>query len=397
MPLSSKHRMRRLLLPLAFGATLACDSVTPPDPVATVPPPLQGLHIMAGVGSFAYFQLLWPQVEVALADNPDFATLEPSSEGILFPGDATGNKEWFATSMAPWIDASGSPYPGMEITAFLSGTNKTHTRTAGAVVTLASGFGIYASPTIHPRVPSVPFPLVMVPWEISGTAPGAPAPHVVMDYDSLNALYVTDGHDLTPTTEELALFDVANAPDPGLAKFARSLIIATKALRSNLSNVMIVSMPGPDPHGAFTDIPYTTSVVTFLQTVLNGVYEFLRAPWAGTPPHIDRVLITVQGDTPKNPLVRKGWPDGTPGESNWIYVVGKGYLKHGWFGRIHADGTVSGYDPATGMDDPDRTSASTEFQAVAAVVYAATRGDASFVADTLDGGARSEYQGVVRP
>lgn len=398
MSRSSKLGLRRLFLCFVFGTIPACDSVKPPDPVPTAPPPLQALHIMAGVGSFAYFQLLWPQVEIALADNPSFATLEPSSEGVLIPGDASGNKEWFATSMAPWIDANGVPFPGMEITAFLSGGNRTHTYTAGAILTLASGFGFYASPLTYRRMPAAPFPIVAVPRGIEfGAAPGALLPSVAMSNDLLIALYAADGPDLTPTPEELALFDIANAPAPGLADFGRSLIIATKALTSNLSNVIVVSMPGLDPHGAFADIPYTTSVVTYLQTVLNGVYELLRTPWAGTPSHVDRVLITVQGDTPKNPLVRAGWPDSTPGGSNWIYVVGKGYLKHGWFGRIHATGTVSGYDPATGMDDPDRSSSSTEGQTAAAIVYATTRGDAAFVENALIGGARSTYGGVVRP
>ena len=34
--------------------------------------------------------------------------------------------------------------------------------------------------------------------------------------------------------------------------------------------------------------------------------------------------MTIHGDTPKNPLDRGGWPDGTPDNSNWMYVLGAG-------------------------------------------------------------------------
>ena len=105
-------------------------------------------------------------------------------------------------------------------------------------------------------------------------------------------------------------------------------------------------------------------------------------------------MLTILGDTPKNPLQGDGWPDGTPGMCNWVYVVGKGHLQHGWFGRVHADGSDSSYDPVTGADDPHRPSASTTLETAAAITYAATRGDAAYV-ESVGGSALSEYEGVV--
>ena len=124
--------------------------------------------------------------------------------------------------------------------------------------------------------------------------------------------------------------------------------------------------------------------------MLNGFYTLLAQQ-----DQADNVVITITGDTPKNPLSRAGWPDGTPGGANWMYVVGKGYLKHGWFGRVHANGAVSGYDPVTGADDPARTSSQGEDTTATAVVYAATRGDAAYIENNF-GGDISTYQGVVR-
>ena len=183
------------------------------------------------------------------------------------------------------------------------------------------------------------------------------------------ALYQrTGGVDLTPTAAELSLFDVAGAPTAWLAEFGRQMIVAAKALRTDLSGTILVSLPGLDPHGAFNDVAATTNIVASMQTILNGFHELLAER-----SRANNVIITVQGDTPKHPLRPAGWSDGTPGGSNWIYVVGKGLLKHGWFGRVHSDGTVSGYNPTTGADDPGITSASTETATAAAIAYVAAR------------------------
>ena len=36
------------------------------------------------------------------------------------------------------------------------------------------------------------------------------------------------------------------------------------------------------------------------------------------------MVMTIHGDTPKDPLQRGGWPDGTQRNSNWVYVLGNG-------------------------------------------------------------------------
>jgi hypothetical protein len=98
----------------------------------------------------------------------------------------------------------------------------------------------------------------------------------------------------------------------------------------------------------------------------------------------ENTVISVHGDTPKNPLDRSGWPDGTPGNSNWTYVLGAGHLKTGWFGGVRRSGDVVGFDPTTG-EDRDVASATTANAAAAAITYAVARGDMRRVSDFYRG------------
>ncbi|MCA9676838.1 MAG: hypothetical protein KC464_17520, partial [Myxococcales bacterium] len=107
----------------------------------------------------------------------------------------------------------------------------------------------------------------------------------------------------------------------------------------------------------------------------------------------DNILITIHGDTPKNPLDRSGWPDGTPNNANWMYVLGNGYLKTGWHGGVKADGSTRGFDPATGAENNSQANA-TSNATTAAVAYALARGDVRRVGDFARG---VEYSGIVQP
>lgn len=393
--------LRILLIVFVIALAGSCSDSTGPSSVGTAGTQ-QVLIINGAVGSFAYFHLLWPHVELALADNPAFATIEPSSQGFLFPGDGSGNHEWFASSYAPWIDGSGVPYPNMEVTAFLSGNNFTHTAQQAGASLFASGMGLpagIAAQQMTVRKPALPV-VTVGPLPFFGTAPDAPTPVSATNATQMVALYENEyGVDLTPTPEELTNFGYDPTQQLGWEQlFVQALVVSAKALRDDLSNMIIVNMPGADPHTDFTDIPELQRKITTIRNALNGFYEVLAAKSGplGSSTRADNVVIIIGGDTPKNPLVRANWPDGTPGGSNWMYVVGKGLLKRGWFGRVKADGTVVGYNPATGADDPTQSSRSTRYQTAAAIAYAATRRDAGFIENTLNAGALSTYEGVVR-
>src|SRR6185436_8502354 len=101
----------------------------------------------------------------------------------------------------------------------------------------------------------------------------------------------------------------------------------------------------------------------------------------------DNLVFTVSGDTPKNPLQRMGWPDGTPNNSNWLYVMGNGYLKTGWFGGVKADGSTPGFDPTTGNEVAGQSANTTSAAAGAAAAYAVAKGDMKRVRDFYTGPA----------
>jgi hypothetical protein len=88
----------------------------------------------------------------------------------------------------------------------------------------------------------------------------------------------------------------------------------------------------------------------------------------------DNLVMTIGGDTPKDPRARGGWPDGTPGNTNWVYVLGNGLLKTGWFGGVDRNGGVQGFDPATGQSAPYSGGATAQ-ATTAAIAYAIAKGD----------------------
>ena len=159
---------------------------------------------------------------------------------------------------------------------------------------------------------------------------------------------------------------------------------------------MILPAFRDDPHGAFNDMTTLVKTVTTMGKILNAFYADLMSrddsTCAGKKVG-DNVVISIHGDTPKTPLDRSGWPDGTPGNTNWTYVFGNGLLKTGWFGGISRTGTVTGWNPTTGGTST-LTSAQLAMPASAAIAYAIAKGDIRRVNDFYRGVA---IDGVVRP
>jgi hypothetical protein len=124
------------------------------------------------------------------------------------------------------------------------------------------------------------------------------------------------------------------------------------------------------------------ATVQALVDIMNGFFNDLVA--APDPlcmgQTIDKsVILTVHGDTPHTPLAASGWPDATPEGSNWLYVMGNGYLKTGWFGGVKLNGKTDGFDPATGDLKIDQKSTVTSAAAGSAVAYAVAKGSSNLV------------------
>jgi hypothetical protein len=192
----------------------------------------------------------------------------------------------------------------------------------------------------------------------------------------------------------LAEYGIDGTMRGDVAALGRTLIVAAKAFAMGLTSSVIVPGPRDDPHGAFVNLTNTTRVAGNLKSVLDGFLRHLGRLTDGVTgrPLSEEIVITIDGDTPKTPLSRPNWLDDTPQSSNWMYVLGGGKLRTGWFGGVDRRGAVTGFDPATGAATAYRGDAQAE-AACTAVAYAIARGDARRVADF----SRVDISGLVAP
>jgi hypothetical protein len=84
-------------------------------------------------------------------------------------------------------------------------------------------------------------------------------------------------------------------------------------------------------------------------------------------------VLTICGDTTKDPTNRSGWPDGTPNNSNVVWVYSAGALKSGWFGGTDRNGTAQGFDAQGNM--ANYNGGNTAKFALASVAYAIAKRD----------------------
>jgi hypothetical protein len=393
----------------------------------------RSVHIVAGNGGFAWFQLLWPHVDVAMARNDNFAW-HAIGEETMAPGT---DKPLVLGPQTPWRTQPGR----RQVSCFMAGNNETHSRTPATSSSVAMGADVFgvcgamqtASPTLVPviAVGDAPF----------RGAPGAPRPARVGAADDIVSLFdsaasraggaLHEARDaelyssayaaflslraaagrptmraglqtgtasarllgdnladaLRVSDADLARYGVSSTSRPQNVSIARTLIITAKAFAHGLTSQVVLPAFDDDPHGAFNDMGNLERTARELGTSLDAFLDDLMLiddPTCGGAKIGENVVVSVHGDTPKNPLDRGGWPDGTPGNSNWTYVLGAGHLRTGWFGGIRRNGDVVGFDPTTG-DDADVSSASTANAAAAAITYAVARGDMRRVEDFYRG------------
>lgn len=413
----------------------------------------RSVHIVGGNGSFGWFQLLWPHVEVATSNNASFAYHSFGTPGTMVSA-AGGSHDFYYSPQAPWM-MNGSPTK--PVTALMAGSNETHTQTPNTPAVVAPNASMVATAaSIQRQVPTL-LPVIGVGPVNLGAAPGAPSAANVPSASSMIDLFNSSasqlilasqedrdmyetyykalvglregaklptwsrhldvtkkashvlgknlGGALTPTAGDLAAYGLtALAASQASAEaktkldnLGRTLIITAKAFKLNLTMCVQVGLaPGAsdnnfsDPHAAFSNMAALNATVTALGTMLNAFMNELSTapdPACNSSMISDNLVITAHGDTPKTPLQASGWPDNTPGNTNWVYVMGNGYLNSGWFGRVKADGNTSGYDPTTGADVAGKAAAETSNATGAAVAYAIAKGDMKVVKDYYTGPA----------
>ena len=140
----------------------------------------RSVHIMAGNGGLAWFQLMWPHVDVAEARNNTFAWHLPGQETRV----AGTYKPLVVGPDTPWKNLPAS----RQVTIFQCGNNETHTGAAVSTTNL-NGSNIHAvASALQAASPSV-IPIVSVGGAVVGTAPGGFQPAGVQNADGIVGLF----------------------------------------------------------------------------------------------------------------------------------------------------------------------------------------------------------------
>jgi hypothetical protein len=392
----------------------------------------KSFHIVAGDGGFAWFQLLWPHTEVATANSDTFAFHAPGQQIKATDTD----KDLYYGPEAPWQGLDRSK----RVSAFMAGSPVAHTPTPTLSATLGANQDLLAvCAAIQRTTPSL-LPVIGIEPVSFGAAPGAPpittvdsadgmvglfnsaASQAILDLPEDAALYEAYykallglnkaaerptqlrglrigkqaagflgqnlAKELTPVQADFERYGIDGGTPTKLAEIAKACIVAVKAFKRNLTQSIITPAFRDDPHDAFGNMGTLQSTVASLGKILETFMADLADtddPSCNDRKLAENVVITVHGDTPKTPLVRSGWPDGTPGDSNWIYAMGNGYLKTGWHGGVKADGNTDGFDPTTGANVPNQAASATSAAAGAAVAFAIAKGDMVRVRDFYSG------------
>ncbi len=382
-------------------------------------PTTRSVHIIAGNGGAAWFQLLWPHNDIAAANNTQFAWHRPG-ESMLVPG--TDN---------PLTVGPDTPFRDLpaarQMTCFQAGNNETHTATPTSVLTLNGSNIISVASALQSSSPSV-IPLITIGVADAGTAPGAARPANVNNADGIVGLFnsaasragglLSQAKDATlykahydafaqlnkaaaRSTQKASYLTASNAAAflgtnlsaklqivqadldrygidgttrGNVRDIGRALIVAVKAFKMGLTNAVALPAMRDDPHGAFAD-GSAMSVPPMLKKVFDGFMNDLKNTTDDNTGKVlaDDTVMTICGDTTKNPLQRGGWPDGTPNNTNVVWVYGAGHLKTGWFGGTKRDNTVQGFD-ATGKPAA-YNGANTAKYAMASIAYAIAKRD----------------------
>jgi hypothetical protein len=386
---------------------------------ASANPTARSVHIIAGNGGAAWFQLLWPHNDIAAAADPNFAWHRPG-ESMLVSGT---DKPLTVGPDTPFKDLPASK----QMTVFQCGNNETHTQNPTSVISLNGNNIISIASALQSASPSV-IPMITIGGVDAGTAPGAARPAGVNNADGVVNLFnsaasragglLSNAADATLykahydafaqlnraadrsttrssyqtassaaqflgtnlsaklqiTQADLDRYGIDGTTRANVRDIGRAFIVAVKAFKMGLTNAIALPAMRDDPHGAFAD-GSAMSVPPMLKKVFDGFMNDLKATVDDNTGQVlaDDTVITICGDTTKTPLNRGGWGDGTPNNSNVIWVYSAGHLKSGWFGGTTRNGVAQGFDAAG--NTAAYNGANTARMALASVAYAVAKRD----------------------
>jgi hypothetical protein len=395
-------------------------------------PTTRSVHIVAGNGGLAWFQLFWPQNDIAPAATAgnNIAWHKPGQQTLV---TGTDNKLTIGPD-TPWATLPAQN----QVTVFQCGNNETHTRQPQSVVGL-NGSNIFSvASALQSASPSV-IPLITIGDVDVGTAPGASRPANVgsgdgivglfnsaasraggllsnssdatlykAHYDTFASLNRAAGTSTTKvsyttasgaaqflgtnlaaklaiSTADLTRYGINGNTRSNVSDIGKALIVAVKAFKMGLTNSVVLPAMDDDPHGAF-DGGDVNVVPPQLKAVFDGFMTDLQNTTDDNTMQVlaDDTVITVHGDTTKDPLNKGGWPDGTPGNTNLVYMYSAGNLKSGWWGSIDRNGNVKGFD-ATGAATSNYDGTTTAKYAMASIAYAIAKRDDRAISNFANG------------
>ena len=254
---------------------------------------LLSVHMVAGNGGLANFQLIWPWPEVAKSTNGNYAF---HALGKAIKATQT-DTEFFYAPETPFQKLGKSK----QVTLILGGTNQTHTQ--AVALDASAGTSMLASVAALQQVEATLLPVIAVNPITFGTAPGAPAVASVANsaglvdlfnsaasrtllqkpessslheayYKAFLGLNAAAGRSsliksygtgkvavnllaqnlaaqLKPTTADLTNFGITAGTATNLTEMANTLIIANRAFKLGLCSSVILPAFRDDPHGLF--------------------------------------------------------------------------------------------------------------------------------------------------
>ena len=406
----------------------------------------KSLHLVAGSGGLANFTLAFPHPHAAKTANTNYSLHAPGS-GVLAPD--TEN---------PLYYVEGSPFQGkpkqMQMSAYLCNVNQTHRNDPISMV--SGGNTIIAScAAIQADTPAILPAIVVNDPSIFGTAQGAPgvasvpnANAIVGLFDSAasrgllaadklgNAGNAAQLHttlialnrasrsktaerafrnsktavdllgkvladQIRPTAAQLALYGYSTAV-PRVQVMIESTVATLNAMGLGLTRMMAMPAFNDDPHGMFgggNDARARETAIS-IGKYFDGIVAHgstITDPDDPSKKLSDTLIVTVTGDTMKEPFERTNWNDGTPGNSNVMYVWGQQFLKKGWFGGFLEGEEPMAFNPVTGANVARGTAGAVQgaaafSSAAAAVTYAVAAGDKRRIDNFTRGVA---YEGLV--
>lgn len=352
------------------------------------------VHIVAANASLAWFTLVWPAPRVIEQFVPGYAYDDPSRAS---PETVDPAHPLYARLVGdvPALTSTGMhPY----VTAFVAGMNETITMSPDLTVTASVdvlGFAAKAQASHKAIIPAIAIN------SVANYGLGSGAQYsFVSSWSDAAALVESNGVPATEITPDPKILQqwYASSSSSSVTTLGSTLLFAVNAFRANATSTIIMRGFDDDPHGAFASPQYAAAMADTLAQILHGFYTELSRYPEPTCSHdgrkislADNVVLVVTGDTPKHSFIASGWPDGTPSNSNYVYVRSNGFLRSGWFGSV-APSLATGFDPKTGALSSATLLEDKNAEALA-LLYAITRGNAPFVAAL----STAPYAGVVAP